>query len=40
MDQEMTFSLSYEQLTRIAEKNIRECGGSVGISAITHAKEK
>lgn len=24
MDQEMTFSLSYEQLTRIAEKNIRE----------------
>ncbi|EAS2251026.1 hypothetical protein ZH77_004456 [Salmonella enterica subsp. salamae] len=25
MDQEVTFSLSYEQLTRVAEKNIREC---------------
>ena len=25
MDQEMTFSLSYEQLTRFAEKRIREC---------------
>ena len=25
MDQEMTFSLSYEQLTRIAEDRIREC---------------
>lgn len=24
MDQEMTFSLSYEQLTRFAEKRIRE----------------
>lgn len=23
MDQEVTFSLSYEQLTRVAEKNIR-----------------
>ncbi|EOD1128747.1 hypothetical protein ACFDW2_004359 [Salmonella enterica] len=26
MDEERVFSLSYEQLTRIAEKNIRECG--------------
>ncbi|VCY60096.1 hypothetical protein BANRA_05407 [Escherichia coli] len=25
MDQEMTFSLSYEQLTRFAERRIREC---------------
>ncbi|HDV8210904.1 TPA: hypothetical protein RJ937_004408 [Enterobacter hormaechei] len=25
MDQELNFSLSYEQLTRIAEKRIREC---------------
>lgn len=25
MDEEMTFSLSYEQLTRIAEEHIREC---------------
>lgn len=25
MDQEMTFSLSYEQLTRFAEQRIREC---------------
>ncbi len=25
MDQEMTFSLSYEQLTRVAEQHIREC---------------
>ena len=25
MDQEVTFSLSYEQLTRIAEQRIREC---------------
>ncbi|EBC1670898.1 hypothetical protein F6B50_05110 [Salmonella enterica] len=25
MDPEVTFSLSYEQLTRVAEKNIREC---------------
>ncbi len=25
MDQEMTFSFSYEQLTRFAEKRIREC---------------
>ncbi|EPB4371608.1 hypothetical protein ACRPLT_004353 [Citrobacter freundii] len=25
MEQEMTFSLSYEQLTRIAEERIREC---------------
>ncbi|AWJ47202.1 hypothetical protein ABGD54_RS20615 [Escherichia coli] len=25
MEQEMTFSLSYEQLTRFAEKCIREC---------------
>ncbi|QFH87877.1 hypothetical protein FR760_23855 (plasmid) [Enterobacter hormaechei] len=25
MDQEMTFSLSYEQLTRFAEQHIREC---------------
>ncbi|HGV6300273.1 TPA: hypothetical protein PI041_RS22960 [Escherichia coli] len=26
MDEERVFSLSYEQLTRIAEKNIRQCG--------------
>lgn len=26
MDEERVFSLSYEQLTRIAEKNIRKCG--------------
>ena len=26
MDKERVFSLSYEQLTRIAEKNIRQCG--------------
>ncbi len=26
MDEERGFSLSYEQLTRLAEKNIRECG--------------
>ena len=25
MDQEMTLSLSYEQLTRFAERRIREC---------------
>lgn len=25
MDQEVTFSLSYEQLTRFAEQRIREC---------------
>ncbi|TQI77339.1 hypothetical protein FHU10_5262 [Serratia fonticola] len=25
MDQELNFSLSYEQLTRIAEEHIREC---------------
>lgn len=25
MDQELNFSLSYEQLTRIAEERIREC---------------
>lgn len=25
MDQEVTFSLSYEQLTRVAEEHIREC---------------
>lgn len=25
MDQEITFSLGYEQLTRIAEERIREC---------------
>ncbi|MCX0216427.1 hypothetical protein Q6294_25000 [Klebsiella pneumoniae] len=25
MDQEMTFSLSYEQLTRFAERRIRDC---------------
>lgn len=26
MDEERVFSLSYEQLTRIAEKNIHKCG--------------
>ena len=30
MDQEMTFSLSYEQLTRFAEKRIRECHKETG----------
>lgn len=37
MDEERVFSLSYEQLTRIAEKNIRECtpgGRSAGSGAV------
>lgn len=33
MDQEMTFSFSYEQLTRFAEKRIRECNlDSLGVT--------
>ncbi|WP_447307886.1 hypothetical protein, partial [Escherichia coli] len=41
MDEEMVFSLSYEQLTRIAEKNIRECGlgqDSLGTRYISELK--
>jgi hypothetical protein len=29
-EKEVTFSLSYEQLTRIAEERIRECSGQPG----------
>ncbi|EFO1266331.1 hypothetical protein DXV24_25000 [Escherichia albertii] len=39
MDEERVFSLSYEQLTRIAEKNIRECGlDSRGARCISELK--
>ncbi len=31
MDEERVFSLSYEQLTRFAEKRIRECNLDVSV---------
>ncbi|HDF2349358.1 TPA: hypothetical protein PC573_004700 [Klebsiella variicola] len=40
MDQEMTFSLSYEQLTRFAEQRIRECKlDSDGLAYMTASTE-
>lgn len=40
MDEEMKFSLSYEQLTRFAEQRIRECKlDSEGMAYITASTE-
>ncbi|MGQ8486300.1 hypothetical protein ACUTG2_26395 [Klebsiella aerogenes] len=40
MDQEMTFSLSYEQLTRFAEQRIQECKlDSDGLAYMTASTE-
>lgn len=40
MDNEVTFSLSYEQLTRIAEERIRECElGNQGAKYISESSK-